>query len=177
MLQLTKTKYLKGLQCPRLLWFYDRKKLPKKTLAEKHKFEQGIEFEEFVKKLFPNGINLGDLGFIDQDGFLYINGRVTEMIKTGAFRVSPKEIEDVIAELTFVEEVAVCGVSDQLLGQVIIAFVKGAESESHARSILDHCRRSLSSYKLPKKIVWRNSMPKTTSGKLKKHALVKEWRA
>ena len=60
---LTKTKYLNGLQCPRLLWFSDRKKLPKNTLAGKHKFKQGIEFEEFVKKLFPDGVSLGDLEF------------------------------------------------------------------------------------------------------------------
>ncbi len=60
---LTKSKYMNGEQCQRLLWFADRKQLPETSLMDKHRFEQGPIFEEHVKKLYPEGIELGDLEF------------------------------------------------------------------------------------------------------------------
>lgn len=60
---LTKSKYMTGLQCKRLMWFADRKQLPKISLSGEHKFSQGHEFEEYVKKLYPDGINLDGLEF------------------------------------------------------------------------------------------------------------------
>ncbi len=63
MTQLTKSKYMNGLQCLRLLWFADRKQLPEITLFDEHKFSQGHDFEEYVKKLFPESIDLNGLEF------------------------------------------------------------------------------------------------------------------
>ena len=60
---LTKSKYMKGQQCQRLLWFADRKKLPESSLMEQHRFSQGPIFEKYVKQLYPNGVELGDLEF------------------------------------------------------------------------------------------------------------------
>jgi len=60
---LTKSKYMNGLQCHRLLWFANKKLLPKITLSDEHRFDQGHEFEEYVKKLFPEGVDLNGLGF------------------------------------------------------------------------------------------------------------------
>jgi len=60
---LTKSKYINGLQCLRLLWFADKKQLPKVCLADQHRFNQGAEFENQVKRLFPNGIDLAGIGF------------------------------------------------------------------------------------------------------------------
>jgi len=62
---LTKSKYLNGLQCPRLLWFTDRKQLPELTLSDEHKFSQGHKFEEYVKKLYPDGVDLNVSEFKD----------------------------------------------------------------------------------------------------------------
>ena len=117
-------------------------------------------------------LHTGDLGFLDADGFLFIQGRASEMIKTGAYRVSPKEIEELIVSLDCVDEVAVCGLPDELLGQVIAAFLVGEDSPINARKVLSLCRRSLSLHKVPRYIEWREQLPRTASGKLKKHLLV-----
>ena len=68
-------------------------------------------------------LHTGDLGHRDADGYLYIDGRSVEMIKVGAFRVSPQEIEEVIAAMPGVEEVGVTAIADELLGQAIKAVV------------------------------------------------------
>ncbi|MBU1198911.1 MAG: DUF2779 domain-containing protein [Nanoarchaeota archaeon] len=62
---LTKSKFMNGLQCPRLLWFADRKQLPEISLSDEHKFAQGHEFEEYVKKLYPNSVDLNGMDFQD----------------------------------------------------------------------------------------------------------------
>jgi acyl-CoA synthetase (AMP-forming)/AMP-acid ligase II len=116
-------------------------------------------------------LHTGDLGFLDDDGFLFIQGRASEMIKTGAYRVSPKEIEELISGLKFIDEVAVCGIHDELLGQVIAAFLVGEESPANTREVLSLCRKSLSLHKVPRHLEWREKLPKTASGKLKKHVL------
>ena len=116
-------------------------------------------------------LHTGDLGYLDADGYLFIQGRASEMIKTGAYRVSPKEIEELVAGLDFIDEVAVCGVPDALLGQVVAAFLVGEESPANARKVLSLCRQSLSLHKVPRYIEWRDRLPKTASGKLKKHRL------
>ncbi len=127
---------------------------------------------EATEKAVTDGwLHTGDLGYLDEDGYLFIQGRASEMIKTGAYRVSPREIEELIASLEFVDEVAVCGVEDELLGQVVAAFLVGDESAAHSREVLSLCRRSLSLHKVPRHIEWRRRLPKTTSGKLKKHML------
>ncbi|MDD3159572.1 MAG: DUF2779 domain-containing protein, partial [Candidatus ainarchaeum sp.] len=63
MVLLTKSKFMYGLQCQRLLWFTEKKLLPKLDLATTHKFDQGHEFEEYVKKLFLKSIDLNGLDF------------------------------------------------------------------------------------------------------------------
>ena len=63
MVLLTKSKFMNGLQCPKLLWRANQKTLPEITLSDEHKFAQGYEFEKYVKMLYPDGIELGDLDF------------------------------------------------------------------------------------------------------------------
>jgi long-chain acyl-CoA synthetase len=114
----------------------------------------------------------GDLGYLDDDGFLYIQGRSSEMIKTGAHRVSPAEIEDVVAELAGVAEVAAAGVPDPLLGQVIkVWLVRRSGARLDEREVLAYCRRSLPNYKVPKQVAFVDVLPKTASGKVRRLAL------
>jgi acyl-CoA synthetase (AMP-forming)/AMP-acid ligase II len=120
-------------------------------------------------------LHTGDLGFLDADGFLYLHGRASEMIKVGAHRISPAEIEEVILELEFVSEAAVCGIPEEVLGQAVVAFVVGQESAENTRRILAHCRRLLSLHKVPRSVEWVSSLPKTASGKLKKWILLKSY--
>lgn len=117
-------------------------------------------------------LRTGDLGHMDEDGFLYIDGRRSDMIKSGANRISPQEIEEVIAELDAVAEVAVAGVVDEILGQVIKAFiVPAAGAALSEREVQAYCRRQLALYKIPKFIVFVEELPRTASGKIKRHCL------
>jgi acyl-CoA synthetase (AMP-forming)/AMP-acid ligase II len=122
----------------------------------------------------PSGrwLRTGDLGHRDTEGFLYLVGRRSEMIKTGAHRVSPAEIEEVLARLDGVAEAGACGVPDEQLGEAIqVVVVPKPGVKLTEREILAHCRRELSLYKLPKRVVFSASLPRTTSGKLRRHAL------
>ncbi|MBN1656724.1 MAG: acyl--CoA ligase [Deltaproteobacteria bacterium] len=128
---------------------------------------------EMTQEVLRDGwLKTGDLARIDEERYIYIIGRNSDMIKVGAHRISPKEVEEVIAELEAVEEVAAVGVADEMLGQVVKAVVirkKGAQLESKA--IQRHCLNNLAQYKIPKYIEFAESLPKTASGKVKRHLL------
>ena len=116
----------------------------------------------------------GDMGFLDEDGYLFVEGRRSEMIKTGAYRVSPLEIEEVVCELPFIDDAAACGVTDPVLGAVVGLAVVGEMSPRNAKALLAHCRQALSSYKVPRLVRWRASLPKTASGKIKRHVVASD---
>ncbi|MES9990812.1 MAG: class I adenylate-forming enzyme family protein [Candidatus Thiodiazotropha sp.] len=114
----------------------------------------------------------GDLAHTDADGYLYIDGRSSDMIKSGANRISPKEIEEVIQEIEDVQEVAVIGSPDELLGEVIKAYVvPKKESDLKQMAIQRHCKENLAIYKIPKFIEFIEELPKTASGKIQKFML------
>lgn len=115
----------------------------------------------------------GDLGHLDAQGFLYLHGRASELIKTGAHRVSPAEIEEVLLALEGVTEAAAVGLPDPLLGQVIkVWLVAQPQARLQAQQVLAHCRRHLPIYKVPKQVAFIDALPKTASGKVKRLALV-----
>ena len=117
-------------------------------------------------------LRTGDLAHYDADRYIYIDGRSSDMIKTGANRISPKEVEEVIQELPEVEEVAVVGVPDETLGEVIKAYIVAAPDQKLAvRAIQYHCRKNLAAYKIPRQIELVDALPKTASGKIKRHLL------
>jgi long-chain acyl-CoA synthetase len=115
----------------------------------------------------------GDLGFLDEDGFLHLVARKTEMIKTGAHRVSPNDIEEALAALDGVEESAAIGVPDELLGQVVKVFVVARRGCTVAESdIRRHCQRQLAQYKVPKHVEFIDSLPRGAGGKLQRFRLL-----
>lgn len=117
-------------------------------------------------------LKTGDLAHYDKDGYIYIDGRSSEMLKVGANRISPKEIEEVIVALDEVEEVATIGIPDEILGQVIKVFiVPSPERELQERTVLAHCKKNLAIYKMPKHIEFVTELPKTASGKIKRYLL------
>jgi acyl-CoA synthetase (AMP-forming)/AMP-acid ligase II len=120
-------------------------------------------------------LNTGDLGHLDEDGYLYIDGRAVEMIKVGAFRVSPQEVEEAIAALPDVEEVAVTAIEDDLLGQAVKAVIvprPGAQID--VRLVRAHCRMHLANYKIPKVVEFATMLPRTSSGKIQRYKLARE---
>lgn len=129
---------------------------------------------EATNNAIKNGwLSTGDLAHYDEDGYIYIDGRFTDMIKVGANRISPKEIEEKVAELDGIEELAAIGVPDKILGQIIKLFVvKTGSSEITERNILKHCKENMAPYKLPKRIEFVESLPKTASGKLQRFKLL-----
>ncbi|RYD15873.1 MAG: AMP-dependent synthetase [Lysobacteraceae bacterium] len=117
-------------------------------------------------------LRTGDMGRLDADGFLFLSGRRSDMIKTGAHRVHPQDVEEVIAELPEVAEVAVVGVDDALLGQVIKACIVPVDGAGLVPDrIKAHCRERLAGYKIPKFVELLSTLPKTASGKIRRAEL------
>src|SRR5690606_18464345 len=105
------------------------------------------------RRFFDEWLRTGDLGCQDEEGFVTVIGRRSDMIKSGDHRIAPEEIEQLIGTMDEVEEVAVVGVPDRLLGQVIEAHVvvkSGCQLE--AMKILRHCRERCAAYKVPRRI-------------------------
>ncbi|MES9981567.1 MAG: AMP-binding protein, partial [Candidatus Thiodiazotropha sp. 6PLUC5] len=128
--------------------------------------------EKSTQVLKEGWLYTGDLAHTDSDGYLFIDGRSSDMIKSGANRISPKEIEEVIQELDSVMEVAVVGVPDEMLGEIIKAFVVPKDiNDTDKKVIQRHCRQNLAIYKIPKSIEFIAELPKTASGKIQKFQL------
>jgi acyl-CoA synthetase (AMP-forming)/AMP-acid ligase II len=114
----------------------------------------------------------GDLVRSDDEGYLYVVGRKSEMIKSGAHRIAPKEIEEVLHEHAAVYDAAVLGVEDELLGEAIKACVVLKQGVvCLEKELLRHCRQSLPAFKLPHIIEFREELPKTDTGKTRKSEL------
>jgi len=128
---------------------------------------------ESTKQVIRDGwLHTGDLAYIDTDGFIYIVGRSSDMIKSGAYRICPNEIEEVISELNEVQEVAVVGVTDDILGQVVKAVIVLRPNEPlQSMDIRAYCKKSLADYKVPKIIEFVDVIPKTASGKIKRYQI------
>ena len=127
---------------------------------------------ETQKVLKDNKLYTGDLATIDDEGFIYIVGRHSDLIKSGSYRVHPLEIEDVLQSHPDVIESAVVGVDDAILGESIVGFVVTREGRCVSSSeVLRFARQFLPNYKLPKRVVFAESLPKTSSGKIKRQEL------
>ena len=113
----------------------------------------------------------GDLGYADEDGFMFVTGRARDMIKTGGNRVSGKEIEDVVYSVPGVVEAAVIGVADEILGEAIKVFAVSASPDLTEESLKDELKQRLPVFKRPKWVEIRPSLPKNQSGKILKSAL------
>jgi len=119
-----------------------------------------------------NICHTGDLFRKDEAGFYYFVSRKDDIIKCRGEKVVPREVEQVICGLNGVAEAAVIGVDDPVLGQAVKAFVVVEGSALTATQILAHCRLHLEDYMVPKHLEFRESFPRTASGKIRKAELV-----
>jgi acyl-CoA synthetase (AMP-forming)/AMP-acid ligase II len=110
----------------------------------------------------------GDIGRMDEDGMLFVEDRIDDMIITGGENVYPREVEDVIYGVDGVEETAVVGVPDDRLGERVVAFLVGDVSPETVESAL---RGRLTDYKIPKEFRVVDALPKTSTRKIDKVAL------
>jgi acyl-CoA synthetase (AMP-forming)/AMP-acid ligase II len=112
----------------------------------------------------------GDQGLIDEDGFLIISGRIKDIIIRGGLNISPQAIEDVLRQHRSIEEVAVIGVPHETFGEQVIAVVQCKEGETSAtkQEIISWASNHLSRQQLPNQILFVDTLPRTSSGKVSK---------
>jgi long-chain acyl-CoA synthetase len=128
--------------------------------------------EATAKKIKNGWYYTGDLGRLDEDGYLYILGRADDLVISGGLNVYPSEVETVLLNHPKVQEAAAVGIPDAKRGQVIRAIVvlKHGEKATH-REILSFCKERLASFKIPRHLEFKDSLPKSSTGKIAKRQL------
>jgi acyl-CoA synthetase (AMP-forming)/AMP-acid ligase II len=159
----------------------DRKELPQGEIGEikvfgEHTASGYWQKPQETKEAFDDGwVYTGDVGFIDEFGYLFILDRRKDMIVSGGFNVYPREVENVISSLPGVREVAVVGAPDKRWGELITAVVsKVPGAELSADDVIARCRESIGGYKVPKRVVFVEDLPKNATGKIQKLELREE---
>ena len=132
--------------------------------------------EEKTKEVWHDGYyHTGDVAWMDEDGFYWYVGRVDDVIKSSGYRIGPFEIESVIMELPYVLECGVSAAPDEVRGQVVkasIVLVNGTEgTEELKKEIQKYVKERTAPYKYPRIVVFRDELPKTTSGKIQRNKL------
>ncbi len=140
---------------------------PKETAQTLRQHEDGLTW-----------VYTGDLGTMDEQGFVYFKGRAKRMIITSGYNVYPAQLENIIDALDMVQMSCVIGVPDSYKMQKVKAFVKLAagfeETEETKKAILDHCRKHVAKYAMPYDIEFRKDLPKTLVGKVAYRVLEEE---
>jgi long-chain acyl-CoA synthetase len=128
--------------------------------------------DETAKVMLPDGwLRTGDVGRIDSRGFVFIEDRKKDMIVVSGFKVFPNEVEDVVATMPGVREVAAVGAPDARAGEVVVLFVVRKDPTLTEADIVHHCERSLTLYKLPRHVYFRDELPKSNVGKILRREL------
>lgn len=131
--------------------------------------------DETAEKIRNQWLYTGDIGYLDNDGFLYVLDRRSDLIISGGENIYPAEIEGVLLSHQGVEDAGVIGAEDEQWGQVPIAFiVKKDGVEDLEEELLELCGQKLAKYKLPKKIIIVDSLPRNAAKKLLRRKL-REW--
>jgi fatty-acyl-CoA synthase len=124
------------------------------------------------KEVIDGLLSSGDVGHLDADGRLFVDGRDDEMIVSGGENVFPREVEDLLADHEAVVEVAVIGVADEEFGQRLKAFVVlAAEAETSEDELKAHVKANLAAYKAPREFEFIDELPRNASGKILKREL------
>src|SRR6266446_4217193 len=128
--------------------------------------------EKTAAAFFGDWFRSGDVGYLDEDGFLYLTDRKKDMIISGGENIASSEVERVIYELPQVREVAVVGIPDQRWGERPVAVVVLADSTTlELPDLTEHCRKRLASFQVPKQLIIRDHLPRNPSGKVLKRVL------
>lgn len=131
--------------------------------------------DETAATLRDGWLCTGDVVTMDKDGFCYIQDRKKDMIKSGGLNVYPREVDECLCRHSKVKDACVIGVPQDFRGEKIKAFVVLKEGEhATAAEILDHCRRELAKFKVPKQVEFRKELPKTLVGKVLRRVLLEE---
>src|SRR5580698_4783873 len=132
--------------------------------------------DETEQVMFGDWLRTGDIGRIDDKGFVYIEDRKKDMILVSGFNVYPNEVESVAAEHPGVLEVAAVAQPDENSGEVVALFVVKKDPNLTAEALIAFCRTELTGYKIPRHVYFRSELPKTNVGKILRRALRDELR-
>jgi acyl-coenzyme A synthetase/AMP-(fatty) acid ligase len=117
----------------------------------------------------------GDLGMLDDEGWIHFKGRADDVINSAGFRIGPAEVEGCLLEHVAVEQCAVIGVPDDVRGEAVKAFVVLAPGYEGSPALLgelgEHVKRRLGSFQRPRDIAWVTELPMTVSGKIRRAEL------
>lgn len=129
--------------------------------------------EVFNNSMQDGYFKTGDLGYIDQNGFLYFSGRKKELIITGGINVYPQDVEKCVKELSEISECAAFAYPDERLGEIVaLAIVVNQGCTLRKRTVQVQCARNLADYQQPHKIFFVDNLPKNAMGKLEKYKLL-----
>ena len=127
-----------------------------------------------VERIDEEGyVNTGDVAVVDEDGFVWIEGRSSDLINRGGNKVFPDQVEEVLLSLPGVREAAVVGVPDPRLGHVPVAFIVGDATDDELRNA---CRENLIPYKIPVAFARVSAIPRSEVGKVLRTELADTWR-
>jgi long-chain acyl-CoA synthetase len=127
---------------------------------------------ETSEVMLPDGwLRTGDIGRMDQDGFVFIEDRKKDMILVSGFNVYPNEIENVVVEMDGILEAAAIGVADEHSGEVVKVFAVRTDESVTEQDVLAYCKENLTGYKRPKYVEFRDELPKTNVGKILRREL------
>ena len=142
-------------------------------ISGNHLFSHYWNSEEETEFTLQDGwLKSGDLARIDKDGYYYIVGRKKEMIITGGENVYPLEVEQCLIGHTNVREAAVIGIPDKKWGECVTAFIcRTGHNLATEEDLISHCKNYLGGYKVPKKIIFVDTLPRTDVGKIDKKKL------
>ncbi|MGI9201215.1 MAG: AMP-binding protein [Woeseiaceae bacterium] len=128
--------------------------------------------EETAKVMLPGGwLRTGDVGRIDDKGFIFIEDRKKDMILVSGFNVYPNEIENVVVEMDGILEAAAIGIEDERSGEVVKIFAVRKSEDVTEQDVIDYCKENLTNYKRPREVEFRDELPKTNVGKILRRAL------
>ena len=132
---------------------------------------------EATGETLKNGwLYTGDLGRQDEDGYLYIVGRIKDMIIRGGQNIYPVQVENVISKIPGVDEACVVGVEEPRWGQEVLAVIKIAQDQTLTeKEVIEFCRENLAQYKCPKFVRFVDDFPKTATGKIRKNQVAAEF--
>ena len=136
---------------------------------------RGIRYHNDAEKtagahLVPGTFTLGDVGHVDEEGYLFITGRVTDMVISGRVNIYPAECERILADHPAVTDVALFGVPDEEMGEKLVGVVSLEDPTVTPGALVEFCRTSLASYKIPRNLAVVREVPRSPMGKVDKQS-------
>jgi acyl-coenzyme A synthetase/AMP-(fatty) acid ligase len=125
---------------------------------------------ELEEKVYKNGwVYTGDLGYLDREGYLYITGRLSDTINVGGHLVNPQEVETILKAYPGVSEAMVIGEKDARIGETVVGkVVTRTDARIGAEDLINFCKKNLMHYKVPHRIDWVDTLPKSRYGKIRR---------